>query len=135
VLRRWDELKPWPAAKEVLAELVRHVPLAVATNCSDELGRRAAALIGVPFKAVATAERAGFYKPDPRIYRLGLAGLELPPDRVLFVAGSPGDVGGATAIGFRVFWHNPLGLPLPEGSPSPAVTVSTLRPLLDEVLG
>jgi len=32
VLRRWDELQPWPEAREVLSALARHLPLAVVTN-------------------------------------------------------------------------------------------------------
>lgn len=135
VLRRWGDLRPWPEAPEVLAELSRHLPLGVVTNCSEELGLRAAARVGVPFKTVATAERAGFYKPDPRIYRLGLAGLGLPPERVLFVAGSAGDVPGAAAVGLQVFWHDRIGLELPAGSPPPAVRASSLRPLLACALG
>ena len=47
VLRRWDELQPWPEAPEVLSALARHLPLAVVTNCSEALGRRAVARIGV----------------------------------------------------------------------------------------
>lgn len=135
VLRRWDELLPWPEAPEVLGELARHLPLGVVTNCSEELGRRAVARVGAPFKAVATAERAGCYKPDPRIYRLGLEGLGLPPERVLFVAGSAGDVPGAAAVGLKVFWHDRIGLQLPEGSPQPLARASSLRPLLREALG
>src|SRR6185312_8390261 len=40
--RRWGELCPWPDAPAVLAELAPHLPLAVATNCSQRLGRIAA---------------------------------------------------------------------------------------------
>jgi 2-haloacid dehalogenase len=135
VLRRWDELQPWPEAPEVLSALARHLPLAVVTNCSEALGRRAVARIGVPFAAVSTAERAGFYKPDPRIYGLALADLGLAPEQVLFVAGSSGDVPGAARAGMKVFWHDRIGLELPKGSPAPAFRASSLRPLLREVLG
>lgn len=82
--RRWDELAPWPEAAGVLAGLP--VPLAVATNCSIHLGRRAAACVGVPFKVVVTAEEAGFYKPRPEPYRAVLTGLGTAPERTLFVA-------------------------------------------------
>jgi len=52
--RRWGELKPWPEAPGVLRKIP--VPLAVATNCSVHKGEQAAALVGVPFKLVETAE-------------------------------------------------------------------------------
>ena len=68
---RWDELTPWPGASQVLQGLARNRRLGVATNCSDVLGHRAAARVGAPFSAVVTAESAGFYKPDPRIYTAG----------------------------------------------------------------
>lgn len=107
---RWDELAPWPRAGPVLRELARDRPLGVVTNCSEELGCRAADLVGVPFRAVVTAERAGFYKPDPRIYSAGAKALNARPDEVLFVAGSPLDVVGAHAAGMPVVWHNPARL-------------------------
>ncbi len=115
---RWDELRPWPRAGAVLRELARERPLGVATNCSEVLGQRAAALVGAPFRSVVTAEAAGCYKPDPRIYRAGIEALlpgkggGLPrADQVLFVAGSPLDVRGATRAGLTAVWHNPVRLP------------------------
>ena len=130
LLSRWDELQPWPEAREVLAALAPRARLGVVTNCSHELGSRAAASLGVPFATVVTAERAGFYKPDPRTYRLAISEIGAPPERTLFVAGSSGDVPGATAAGLDVYWHNRRGLPLPEGAPRPLAEERSLRPLL-----
>ena len=107
---RWDELAPWPGAGSALREMARERPLGVVTNCSEALGRRAAALVGAPFSAVVTAESAGVYKPDPRIYLAGVEALGVRVEDVLFVAGSPFDVVGAHAVGMRVAWHNPVGL-------------------------
>src|SRR5262245_5730114 len=88
LVERWDELQAWPEAPRVLAELARHVPLGVATNCSVELGNRAARRVGTMFKAVLTAEEVGFYKPCPEPYRAVAAALGTAPERTLFVAGS-----------------------------------------------
>lgn len=107
---RWDELAPWPGAGTVLGRMARERPLGVVTNCSDELGLRAAGLVAAPFEAVVTAESAGFYKPDPRIYLAGVEALGVGVEEVLFVAGSPFDVEGATAVGMTVLWHNPAEL-------------------------
>ena len=107
---RWDELAPWPGASRVLRGLARSRRLGVATNCSAVLGHRAATLVGAPFSAVVTAESAGFYKPDPRIYAAGVEALNARPNDVLFVAGSPFDVVGADAAGLPVVWHNPAKL-------------------------
>ena len=107
---RWDELAPWPGAGAALRRIARETPIGVATNCSQVLGVRAAGLVGAPFRSVVTAESAGFYKPDPRIYHAGVEALGVPADEVLFVAGSPRDIGGAASAGLKVVWHNPAGL-------------------------
>ncbi len=111
---RWAELSPWPHAGAVLRGLARDRPIGVATNCSEALGQRAAALVGAPFGAVVTAEAAGCYKPDPRIYRAAVEAVAPGggggPSRmkdVVFVAGSPLDVHGAARAGLTVVWHNP----------------------------
>lgn len=135
LLARWDELAPWPEVAGVLGALAGRVPLAAVTNCSEALGARAIARVGVPFATVVTAERAGRYKPDPRPYRLALAELGVAPARALFVAGSPFDVPGAAGVGMPVVWHNRLGLALPPTSPRPLAIYDTLHPLIGAVLG
>lgn len=130
--RRWDELPPWPETVSVLGELARRVPLGVATNCSIELGRRAAARCGVTFAALVTAEEAGFYKPRPEPYRAVLARLGTAPARTLFVAGSASDVPGAKAVGMLVYWHNRMGLAA-VGDAVPEYTERSLTPLLEIV--
>ncbi len=107
---RWDELAPWPGAGAALRRIAREMPIGVATNCSQVLGVRAAGLIGAPFRSVVTAESAGFYKPDPRMYHAGVEALGVPAGEVLFVAGSPRDIRGAVSAGLEVVWHNPAGL-------------------------
>jgi 2-haloacid dehalogenase len=130
LLRRWDELPPWPETIEVLSELARRVPLGVATNCSIELGQRAAARCGVSFAAVVTAEEAGFYKPRPESYQMVLSKLGTTPARTLFVAGSAADVPGAKSVGMPVYWHNRMGLAAVDGA-LPDYTERSLTPLLE----
>lgn len=124
--RRWGDLQPWPEARQVLARIP--VPLAVATNCSQRLGRQAADRVGVPFKVVVTAESAGFYKPRPEPYCAVLRALGVAPERTLFVAGSASDVPGAGAVGMPVYWHNRIGLPPRDDTP-PDFLEPTLGPL------
>lgn len=97
----------------MLAQL--SLPLATATNCAEERAQAAVQALDNPFTVVVSAERAGAYKPDPRPYQLALAGLGLPPEQVLFVAGSAHDAIGAAAIGMPVVWVNRLGIPHPPG--------------------
>jgi 2-haloalkanoic acid dehalogenase type II len=131
---RWHELQPWPEAPSVLAALARHVPLAVATNCSERLGHIAAGRAGAPFRVVITAETAGFYKPRPEPYRAALAALGTSPERTLFVAGSASDVPGAQEVGMPVFWHNRVGLPGRDGA-EPQFSERSLDRLVQVVLG
>jgi 2-haloacid dehalogenase len=134
VVRRWNELEPWPEAAAVLTGLAKTARIGTVTNCSEVLGAAAAARLGVPFSVLVTAERAGFYKPDRRTYGLAIAEIGAPPERILFVAGSPGDVGGASAAGMDVYWHNRKRLPKPAGA-APLLERRSLRPLLDLVRG
>lgn len=112
LLRRWGDFEPWPDVPGVFAKLTGHRRFIV-TNCSARLGWLAATKVGMPFDLVMTAERAGAYKPDPRPYRAALDALRLDPKRVLFVAGSAHDVGGATRVGMDVYWANRGGVPAP----------------------
>ena len=110
LIHRWGEFEPWPDTPGTLAALaalaaLRPVRTFIVTNCSEELALRAAARAG-EFDLVMTAERAGAYKPDPRPYRAALDVLGLAPERVLFVAGSAHDVGGASRLGMDVYWAN-----------------------------
>jgi 2-haloalkanoic acid dehalogenase type II len=114
---RWDSLPVWSGARELLAALQPHCKLAVVTNCSRRLGARAAARLGIAWDVVVTSEEAGFYKPDPRPYRLALERLGVPAQQAAFVAGSGYDLFGTAAVGLRTYWHNRVGLPRPSGAP------------------
>ncbi|TFH66591.1 MAG: HAD family hydrolase [Gemmatimonadales bacterium] len=109
LLSAWHRLEPWPEVPEILPNLGVQ-KIGVVTNCSDALALQAAQKVGIPLSVVVSAERAGAYKPDPRPYRLALSELKVQPQRTLFVAGSPSDIEGASAVGMRVYWHNRLGL-------------------------
>lgn len=127
---RWAELAPWPGARALLAALKPHCRIGVVTNCSRRLGAQAAHLLGVDWDVVITSEEAGFYKPDPRPYALALDRLGCTADQAAFVAGSGYDMFGTAAVGLRTYWHNRVGLALPQGAPVPDRT----EPTLDGVL-
>lgn len=127
--RNWAELTPWPGVAPVLSTLARTHRLGVVTNCSERLGRIAAVQAGVSFDVIVTSEAAGFYKPDPRPYRMALQELKLPADRVLFVAGSAYDLLGTAEVGMDTYWHNRVGLAAPAGAPTPLIESRTLEQL------
>lgn len=128
--RHWDELEPWPEAPGVLGRV--DLPIAVVTNCSEDLGVRAAALLGVELAAVVTTERVGFYKPHPDTYRCALTELDVPAERALYLAGSPYDVAGADAVGMPIVWHDRAGL-RSAGDPPVRAVIDSLEPLLEHV--
>ncbi|CEJ91038.1 hypothetical protein VHEMI06778 [[Torrubiella] hemipterigena] len=113
LLANWRQLKPWPEVPGVLERLkAKGYKLGVVTNCSVRLGRIAAHQAGQGiFDAVVTGEESGYYKPTAEAYRAILEPLGVEAKDVLFVAGSAGDVAGATRAGMKVVWHNKIGLP------------------------
>lgn len=127
----WLTLPAWDGARELLQALRPHCKLGVVTNCSKTLGHQAAALLGIDWDVVVTSEEAGFYKPDPRPYRLALDKLGIDASDAAFVAGSGYDLFGTSAVGLRTFWHNRVGLSRPDGAPAPDGEAPTLAPALD----
>jgi 2-haloacid dehalogenase len=134
--KRYAALQPWPGGAAALTALAAAgIKLGVATNCSESLGRIAARRIGVPFAAVVTAERAGFYKPDPHPYRLALEELRIAPEHCLFVAGSAYDLARAAQVGLATWWHDRVGMEKPLDAPEPLRHSRSLEGLEDFVLG
>ncbi|AWN47403.1 haloacid dehalogenase [Methylobacterium terrae] len=133
---RYGELKPWPGVPQALRALAAaSVPLGIVTNCSERLGRIAAGCVGVDVAVLVTAERAGFYKPDPRTYRLGLREIGVAAPRCLFVAGSPYDLVGTGAAGLPTYWHDRSGMTAPPDAPAPLARATNLDGLPAFVLG
>jgi 2-haloacid dehalogenase len=133
---RYGELEPWLEVRDVLGALRREgLALGVVTNCSEELGVRAVACTGIEFDVVVTAERAGFYKPDPRPYGMALTELGVAADKCLFVAGSAYDLFGTRKVGLPTYWHNRLGVTPPPDAPEPMAHRRSLYPLLAVVKG
>lgn len=132
---RYAELRPWSDVTAALAPLIAaRVAVGVVTNCSETLGRIAAERVGVPFEALVTAERAGFYKPDSRPYHLALAELSVTPEQCLFVAGSAYDLIGAARVGMTVWWHDRIGMEKPLNTPSPLGHTRELQSMAKFVL-
>ena len=127
----WTEIQPWGEAAAILRGLAENHKLGIVTNCSERLGRAAAAKLGVPFEVIVTSERAGFYKPRPEPYRLALAELDLDPTEVLFVAGSGFDLIGTSKVGLDTYWHNRVGLQRPAAAPPPMREERSLAGLRD----
>jgi len=105
--------------------------LAATRNAGAPSFPRAAALQGIAkMRAVlALGLRQGVLLPHPRPDRRWLAALGTDPARTLFVAGSPADIPGASAVGMPVFWHNRAGLAFVTDAARPFLIADTLHPL------
>jgi 2-haloacid dehalogenase len=95
---RWPEMSRWPDAAAITGLTV---PYGFVTNCSTTLAATAARRSGLKPAFVLTAEEAGCYKPDARIYREACQRLGSPPERTLLVAGSVYDCEGAHRAGLH----------------------------------
>ncbi|KEF61359.1 haloacid dehalogenase, type II [Exophiala aquamarina CBS 119918] len=135
LVRDWETMAAWPETVEVLQRLkASGYRLGVVTNCSKQLGHAASCKAGTEnFDAVVTAEESGFYKPVEQAYQAVLVAMGLDACDVLFVAGSAGDVEGATNAGMKVVWHNRVGLPK-KGDAVPLVEATTLDDALRDFL-
>jgi len=133
---RYAELRPWPGVRDALHRLHGEgIPLGVVTNCSEELGRIAVNCVGIPFTVLVTAERAGYFKPQPQPYQLALSELRVKPHRCLFVAGSAYDLFGTAKVGLPTWWHNRTNMIAPENAPTPLVCRDELATLPAFVAG
>jgi HAD superfamily hydrolase (TIGR01493 family) len=112
LLGRWREMSPWPDAAAI-ASLA--VPYAFVTNTSRVMAAIAARGSGLRPAFVLSAEEAGWYKPDARIYREACRRLGLPPKDTLFVAGAVYDAEAARNADLRaaLVLRRP-GSPLPD---------------------
>jgi putative hydrolase of the HAD superfamily len=97
-------LRPYPGVREVLDELAARFPLAVVTDAQSAWARAELAQVGLLdlFDPVVVSGDHGFRKPDPRLFRLALAELEVAPEHALYVGNDMyRDVHGAQSAGMR----------------------------------
>lgn len=103
----WSAFPDTPAALATLASRYR---LAILSNIDPDLLAHSLPKLtaaGARFSAVVTAADARSYKPAPGHFRLGLAALSLPAERVLHIAQSLyHDIAPARALGLSTVWVN-----------------------------
>jgi 2-haloacid dehalogenase len=98
----------WPAfpdSGDALRRLQERFQLAVITNCDDDLFAQSERRLGIAFDHVVTAQQAGSYKPDHRIFELAFERIDRPRERILHVAQSLfHDHVPARALGLATVW-------------------------------
>ena len=99
--RVWHRLSPWPDAIPGLTRLRTRYVLATLSNGNVALLVNMAKNAGLPWDAVLSAELAGAYKPDRKVYRRATELLGLDPAQVMMVAAHGGDLRAAAEVGLR----------------------------------
>ena len=109
LVRGWRQLRPWPDCRAGLDRLRRRYLTATLSN--GHLALLADLLKGADLRvdAVLSAQLAGSYKPDPKVYLTALELLECQPEQAGMVAAHPSDLQAAAALGLRpIFVRRPL---------------------------
>jgi len=109
VLQAYRQLTVYPDAKPML-ERLRGMGIGRAILSNGEPGMLAdgvrSAGIDTLLDDVLSAESAGVFKPDARVYRLATDRFGLRAEQMAFVSSNPWDAFGASVFGFQVFWVN-----------------------------
>jgi 2-haloacid dehalogenase len=131
LVRAWHRLTPWPDTVPGLTALRERHILTPLSNGGVGMLTRLARAAGLPFDCILSAELAGTYKPDPRVYQLVPGYFDVPPDKVLMVACHPYDLDGAARAGLRTAYiPRPLewgpGTTVPPPPPGTDIVVDDL---------
>jgi len=108
----WSDLNPFPDVREGLLQLKNRYVIGMLSNGDQAMLISLAKRLGVEFHSIVSAERAGAYKPHPKIYKEALRLMGNDPSHILHVAGSARDAIGAKAVGMKTAWINRKGLPM-----------------------
>lgn len=97
-----------PGATEVLERMATAgLRVGIVSNGAEASRRELARCLGFGDRiaTLVSSERAGIRKPDPRIFALAAAELDVPVDQCWFVGDHPvNDVVGAHTAGMRAIW-------------------------------
>jgi 2-haloacid dehalogenase len=125
LMRAYRTLGMFPEVRGALERLGMQRPLAILSNGHPDMldavvdHNELRVFFG---ERVFSVHEAGVFKPDPRVYAIAAAGLELPAESIGFVSSNGWDAAGAKSFGFRAFWVNRGKAPVERlGSPPDAV--------------
>jgi len=120
LVRGWRQLRAWPDSREGLERLRRTHVTATLSNGHVALLADLLKFADLRVDAVLSAQLAGSYKPDPKVYLTALDLLDCRPPDAGMVAAHPSDLRAAAAVGLRpIFVRRPLewGPGLPPADP------------------
>jgi len=109
LVQGWRRLRPWPDCRAGLDRLRRRHLVATLSNGHLALLADLLKFADLRMDAVLSAQLAGSYKPDPKVYRTALELLECQPEEAGMVAAHGSDLRAAAALGLRpIFVRRPL---------------------------
>lgn len=132
LMRAYRTLALFPEVHGALERLGRNRPLAILSNGHPDMldavvdHNELRVFFG---DRVYSVHEAGAFKPDPRVYALVTAGLELPAASVGFVSSNGWDAAGAKSFGFRAYWVNRGKAPVERLGSPPDENVADLAAL------
>jgi len=131
-MERAKMMPPYPDCAAALERLrSAGISTGVLTNSgrdTAEEGLKAAGLLDF-FEFVAGSDEVEAFKPDPRVYRLGLERAGAVPEDVCMVASHWWDLMGAARMGMRTGWVKRDGRELMRAGPSPDLQAYALDEL------
>jgi 2-haloacid dehalogenase len=131
-MERARVMPPYPDCRPAL-ERLRSAGLAIGvlTNSARETAETALAAAGLLdlLDVVAGSDEVRAFKPDPRVYRLGLERTGAAPHEVCMVASHWWDLMGAARAGMRTAWVARDGRALSQAGPEPGLRAATLDEL------
>ena len=132
LVRAWRRLRPWSEAGQVIQSLhERGYTLALLSNGDNALLADLSKALPPVFRYVFSSEQAGYYKPHPSMYALPFQQVDIQPQDLLHVAGSPTDVLGAKSAGLPCAWSNRFGQPYLDATYKADHELKDLSDLLD----
>jgi 2-haloacid dehalogenase len=131
LLEQYWQLQTFPEAKEALTKLHGRLPLAILSNGTPDMLKRAALYSGIDtlLTDILSVDSVRIYKPSKQVYQLVCDRFEVSAREVAFVSGNSWDAHGAKEFGFRVFWLNRAGVPDDPLEPHPDKTLGSLADL------
>ena len=109
LVRGWRRLQPWPDSRAGLARLRRKYVTATLSNGHLALLADLLKFGDLRVDAILSAQLAGSYKPDARVYLTALGLLDCRPGDAGMVAAHATDLHAAAALGIRpIFIRRPL---------------------------
>ena len=125
LMRAYRELSLFPEVRASLERLARGRTLAILSNGHPDMldavvdHNDLRVFFG---ERVLSVHEAGVFKPDPRVYALATASLELSAAAIGFVSSNGWDAAGAKSFGLAAWWVNRGRAPVDRlGSPPDGV--------------